>query len=80
MDEFDPAPTPDESRWQRDTDTFGRIYDVVLGTTTPTPYAAIADTAGSAATPSSRPRSRPLAGPMTDRSFEMSANPRATAP
>jgi len=45
MDEFDPTPTTDEPHWQQDTDTFGRIYDVVLGTTTSTPYAEIAEIA-----------------------------------
>ncbi|ACV47597.1 MULTISPECIES: DUF7342 family protein [Halomicrobium] len=45
MDEFDPAPEPDRQRWQAGTDTFGRVYDVLLGTTAPTPYAEIAETA-----------------------------------
>lgn len=51
MDEFDPVP-PQEAiddvreRWRSETDTFGRVYDVVLGITTPTPYTDIADIAG----------------------------------
>lgn len=47
MTEFDPAPDPDAAkrRWQEDTDTFGRVYDVILGVTSPTPYTEIADLA-----------------------------------
>ena len=47
MTEFDPAPESDETqrRWQTGTDTFGRIYDVVLGVTTPTAYTEIAELA-----------------------------------
>ncbi|MCL9813309.1 helix-turn-helix domain-containing protein [Natranaeroarchaeum aerophilus] len=47
MPEFDPAPTSDDTRrrWQAGTDTFGRIYDVVLGITSPTPYTDIAERA-----------------------------------
>jgi predicted ArsR family transcriptional regulator len=45
--EFDPAPESDETerRWQAGTDTFGRIYDVVLGITDPTAYTDIAERA-----------------------------------
>lgn len=48
MSEFDPTPNPDTAhqRWQENTDTFGRVYDVVLGLTSPTPYTDIADLAG----------------------------------
>jgi DNA-binding transcriptional ArsR family regulator len=47
MVEFDPAPESDESqrRWQAGTDTFGRVYDVLLGITSPTPYTEIAELA-----------------------------------
>lgn len=47
MTEFDPAPESDASqrRWQEGTDTFGRIYDVVLGITSPTAYTEIAELA-----------------------------------
>lgn len=50
MDEFDPAPSREPAdegrqRWQAGTDTFGRVYDVALGITTPTPYTEIADIA-----------------------------------
>jgi DNA-binding transcriptional ArsR family regulator len=47
MTEFDPAPTSDDTqrRWQTGTDTFGRVYDVVLGVTTPTAYTEIAELA-----------------------------------
>jgi len=47
MTEFDPAPESDdtERRWQTGTDTFGRVYDVVLGVTEPTPHAEIAELA-----------------------------------
>ncbi|WP_089649593.1 DUF7342 family protein [Halobacterium hubeiense] len=49
MSEFDPAPGDGNDdafqRWQADTDTFDRVYDVVLGVTTPTTYRAIADRA-----------------------------------
>jgi predicted ArsR family transcriptional regulator len=46
MNEFDPAPQDDNNatkRWQADTDTFDRVYDVILGVTTPTAYRDIAD-------------------------------------
>lgn len=53
MTEFDPAPdTGDRSHWRDTTDTFGRVYDVALGVTEPTPYpdvAAIADCSPNAA-------------------------------
>jgi len=47
MTEFDPAPTSDDTqrRWQTGTDTFGRVYDVVLGVTAPTAYTKIAELA-----------------------------------
>ena len=47
MSKFDPAPEPEETqrRWQTGTDTFGRVYDVVLGITSPTPYTDIAELA-----------------------------------
>ncbi|AKH97396.1 DUF7342 family protein [Halanaeroarchaeum sulfurireducens] len=54
MSEFDPVPesSSERSRWQEGTDTFGRIYDVVLGLTSPTAYtdiAALADCSPNAA-------------------------------
>lgn len=47
MTEFDPAPTADDTqrRWQTGTDTFGRVYDAVLGVTSPTAYTEIAELA-----------------------------------
>ncbi|KKF40020.1 sugar-specific transcriptional regulator TrmB [Halorubrum saccharovorum] len=47
MSEFDPAPESetDRSRWQEGTDTFGRVYDVVLGLTSPMSYTDIAELA-----------------------------------
>lgn len=49
MDEFDPAPSigrdDGTARWQAGTDTFGRVYDVLLGITDRTPYAEIAELA-----------------------------------
>ena len=50
MDEFDPAPAVDDAseprqQWLDETDTFGRVYDVVLGITSPTPAAEIAEIA-----------------------------------
>jgi len=47
MTEFDPVPTSDDTqrRWQTGTDTFGRVYDVVLGVTAPTAYTDIAELA-----------------------------------
>ena len=50
MSDFDPRP-PEEAvddvrqRWRDDTDTFGRVYDAVLGVTEPTPYTDIAEVA-----------------------------------
>ncbi|QUO48690.1 MULTISPECIES: DUF7342 family protein [Halorubrum] len=47
MTNFDPAPDSEagESRWQAGTDTFGRVYDAVLGLTSPTAYTDVADLA-----------------------------------
>jgi len=47
MTDFDPAPAPEaaSSRWRDGTDTFGRVYDVVLGVTSPTAYTDIAELA-----------------------------------
>ena len=47
MTEFDPILTDEtgRERWQGDRDTFSRVYDVVLGLTTPTPYTEIASLA-----------------------------------
>ncbi|MFC7231597.1 sugar-specific transcriptional regulator TrmB [Saliphagus sp. GCM10025308] len=47
MTEFDPAPESNgtQRRWQAGTDTFGRVYDVVLGVTSPTAYTEIAELA-----------------------------------
>lgn len=47
MSEFDPTPDTKEghTRWQDGRDTFSRVYDVVLGLTTPTPYTEIASLA-----------------------------------
>jgi predicted ArsR family transcriptional regulator len=49
MDEFDPVPSPESEngsrRWQEGTDTFGRVYAVLLGIRSPTPYTEIAETA-----------------------------------
>lgn len=47
MSEFDPAPESgtERSRWQGGTDTFGRVYSVVLGLTSPTAYPDIAELA-----------------------------------
>ena len=47
MSGFEPAPDRGGSqpRWQDGTDTFGRVYDVVLGVTSPTPYTEIAELA-----------------------------------
>ncbi len=44
---FDPAPDTDTAtrRWQDGTETFDRVYDVILGVTSPTPYTAIAELA-----------------------------------
>ncbi len=47
MSEFDPDPdsTAETPRWQDGTDTFGRVYDVVLGLTSPTTYMRVAELA-----------------------------------
>lgn len=47
MSDFDPAPDPEyeQPRWQEGTDTFGRVYEVVLGLTSPTTHTEIADLA-----------------------------------
>jgi DNA-binding transcriptional ArsR family regulator len=46
MAEFDPAPeTDEEPRWHGDRDTFDRVYDAVLGVTSPTAYTDIAELA-----------------------------------
>ncbi|MDL0131193.1 MULTISPECIES: sugar-specific transcriptional regulator TrmB [Halobacterium] len=47
MSEFDPAPDGNDAfqRWQADTDTFDRVYDVALGVTTLTTYRGIAERA-----------------------------------
>lgn len=50
MTEFDPTPQGEavadiRERWRDDTDTFGRVYDAVLGIPEPTPYAEIAEVA-----------------------------------
>lgn len=47
MAPFDPDPEPDtdERRWQEGKDTFDRIYEVALGTTSPTAYTEIAEQA-----------------------------------
>lgn len=50
MTAFDPSPPEEDvdevrQRWQAGTDTFGRVYDVALGTTEPTPYGDIAEIA-----------------------------------
>jgi len=47
MREFQPVPDRggSESRWQDGTDTFGRVYEVVLGATSPTPYTEISELA-----------------------------------
>ena len=47
MAEFDPTPDSDAARrrWQEGMDTFDRVYEVVLGVTSPTAYTEIADIA-----------------------------------
>ena len=47
MTKFELAPVSDDTqrRWQTGTDTFGRVYDVVLGVTSPTAYTDIAELA-----------------------------------
>ena len=51
MTSFDPSPPEEDvdevrQRWVEGTDTFGRIYDVILGITEPAPYPEIAEIAG----------------------------------
>jgi DNA-binding transcriptional ArsR family regulator len=48
--DFDPTPSEDDintvrQRWSENTDTFGRVYNTLLGITEPTPYAQIAEIA-----------------------------------
>lgn len=45
MNEFDPAPDSDatQRRWQEETNTFGRVYEVALGIMSPTAYTEIAE-------------------------------------
>ncbi len=46
---FDPAPDADgPPRWHGDRDTFDRVYDAVLGVSSPTAYTDVADLAGCA--------------------------------
>jgi DNA-binding transcriptional ArsR family regulator len=47
MTEFDPTPEPgtDQPRWQEGSDTFSRVYDAILGVTSPTAYTDIAEQA-----------------------------------
>lgn len=46
VSDFDPVPATDPGqRWQSGTDTFDRVYDVLLGTTQPTSSADIAERA-----------------------------------
>jgi len=47
MSEFEPAPdsAAETPRWQDRTDTFSRVYDVVLGLTSPTTYTRVAELA-----------------------------------
>lgn len=47
MTEFDPVPEAEatQPRWQSGTDTFGRVYEVILGITAPTTYREIAERA-----------------------------------
>ena len=50
MTKFDPDPGGEPTnelrqRWSEDTDTFGRVYDVLVGITEPTSYREIADIA-----------------------------------
>jgi hypothetical protein len=47
---FDPSPSKEDvnkvrQRWADSTDTFGRVYNVILGITEPTPYPDIAEVA-----------------------------------
>ncbi|WP_192928038.1 hypothetical protein [Halococcus salsus] len=50
MTDFDPDPAGEQTdelrqRWSSNTDTFGRVYDVLVGITRPTSYREIADIA-----------------------------------
>jgi DNA-binding transcriptional ArsR family regulator len=47
MTEFDPVPESgtDQPRWQEGADTFSRVYETVLGVTSPTAYTNIANIA-----------------------------------
>lgn len=47
MSEFDPTPDSEREhpRWQEGTDTFSRVYEVVIGLTSPTAYTEVADIA-----------------------------------
>lgn len=47
MTEFDPVPESDatQRRWHEGTDTFDRVYDVLLGVTSPTAYTEVAERA-----------------------------------
>ncbi|WP_114579218.1 winged helix-turn-helix domain-containing protein [Saliphagus sp. LR7] len=50
MADFDPTPPAEavdevRHRWHESTDTFGRVYDTILGITDPTPYSEIAEIA-----------------------------------
>jgi hypothetical protein len=50
MASFNPTPSEEDvskvrQRWADSTDTFGRVYDVILGITEPTPYPKIAEVA-----------------------------------
>lgn len=47
MNSFDPVPESDatQQRWPEDADTFTRVYDVALGTSSLTPYTEIANLA-----------------------------------
>ena len=50
MTDFDPTPSDGETnavrqRWSENTDTFGRVYNTLLGITEPTTYSTIAEIA-----------------------------------
>ncbi|WP_435079338.1 DUF7342 family protein [Halococcus sp. AFM35] len=50
MTDFEPTPSEDDintvrQRWSENTDTFGRVYNTLLGITEPTPYPEIAEIA-----------------------------------
>lgn len=75
MSEFEPTPPNDtddtQQRWQADTDTFDRVYDIVLGITTPTTYNEIAERADCSATTAKKHLDR-LAGMGVVRKDEQS--------